>query len=303
MFSIFICLGLFIIESTSLQDYLPAYNTIKDIHATNLILLIGQILNIIMDVIIYAYLNRLRENNLLAKQKELEDIQKQLQTQNEDVKAFSIAASHNMQTPLYVSSFFLKKINAEIEQISSSTLKSNIEMIENGLQQIEQLVSGLFSYNKIINIENEHEQIEIGREISLVKKNIMTRYTVADIVYDGSELNIITNRMLFSIIIYNLIDNGLKYNRSILPCVNLSCKISGKKAAIIVKDNGIGIPKTHFAQIFKPFNRIQTEIILKAGNGLGLAGARRAAERMGGKLICLDSSNEGSIFKLEIPVS
>ncbi len=39
-------------------------------------------MNIIMDVIIYAYLNRLREeSHLLAKQKELQEIQKRLQVQ------------------------------------------------------------------------------------------------------------------------------------------------------------------------------------------------------------------------------
>ncbi len=49
-------------------------------------------------------------------------------------------------------------------------LKRNIELVENGLQQIEQLVSGLFSYNKIINIENEHEQIDVAKEILLLKE-------------------------------------------------------------------------------------------------------------------------------------
>ena len=108
--------------------------------------------------------------------------------------------------------------------------------------------------------------------------------------------------MLFSTIIQNLIDNGLKYNRSEVPTVKIKFIISNGWAEILVMDNGIGIPQEYFNSIFTPFKRIQQDSKLRVGNGLGLAGAKRAAERMGGNLICLESCGNGTVFKLIIPL-
>lgn len=302
MISTFFCLLLFIIESTPLQNLLPAFNAIKDVSKTNIVLLVGQILMIILDVIVYVYLNRLRERNLLAKQKELEVTQRKVQIQNDDLKTFSIAASHSMQTPLYVSSFFLEKVKKEIDSIVSEDSKQSIDLIQSGLNQMDILVSGLFSYNRIINIEKELIKLDVFKEIDLVKKSIKPRYPNASILISSANQQLTTNQLLFSIIIYNLIDNALKYNLSKVPQVSIEVTKKNNRLILFVKDNGIGIPEKYFVVIFEPFKRIQVDTQIQPGNGLGLAGAKRAAERIGGSLICEKSDEYGTSFRLELPI-
>ncbi|GAB2816846.1 hypothetical protein GCM10027043_16870 [Ferruginibacter profundus] len=302
LMSIFLCLSFFIIETTSLQNHLPALNALKDIPATNIVLLISQILTILIDVMVYIYITRLREKNLLAKQQKIVEAQAKVQIQNDDLKTFSIAASHTMQTPLHVSAFFLEKIESELHNKVNGETKKNIELIKNGLQQIDQLVTGLFSYNRIINIENELTQFDITKEIDIVRRSITMRYSKAKILVTGSSIFIKANQLLFSTIIYNLIDNGIKYNLSPTPEVAITYEKTKSSVFIIVSDNGIGIPEKYFTTIFVPFKRIQNDSRFKTGNGLGLACAKRAAERMKGNLTCTESSHSGSVFKLEIPL-
>jgi signal transduction histidine kinase len=108
--------------------------------------------------------------------------------------------------------------------------------------------------------------------------------------------------MLFTIVLQNLIDNGLKYNRSPIPTVSLGYYVKNKRCYLLVTDNGIGIKEEYFNQIFEPFKRVDASNHFK-GTGLGLSGARRAAERIGGSLLCLRSSDQGSVFQFSLPYS
>ncbi len=70
--------------------------------------------------------------------------------------------------------------------------------------------------------------------------------------------------------------------------------------SLIVKDNGIGINKIYFDKIFEPFKKLNNQNLF-IGTGLGLSGAKRAAEKIGGQLFCKDSSLNGSTFQLDLP--
>lgn len=303
LFSLFITLSFFIIESTSLQSYLPAFDLINNFQRGDKIILVGLIVTVVLDVLAAVYINSLREQHLLSKQKLLEEAQRRVLIQNDDLKAFSIAASHSMQTPLHVSRYFLKQImEKKYLQKTDADYKNYITIIGNGLSQIEQLVSGLFSYNRIINLENEVDTFDITKEANRIKKFITPRYPFSIVIVPNKGPQVLLNRMLFSVIIQNLIDNALRYNQSAVPEVELEFTVKNGELEILVKDNGIGIPEIYFDSIFIPFKRIQPNADLTVGNGLGLAGARRAAERMGGSLICLASSKNGTVFKLSIPI-
>lgn len=302
MVCISFCLILFVIESTPLQEYLPAYNTLtgQRLAITNIVLLIGQIILILLDVVSFVYLNTIRENSLIQKQKALEDAQHKVQVQNDDLQTFSIAASHSMQTPIQVCTFFLEKVISNPIVYQNYELKENVEITQNGLRQIDQLVSGLFSYNHIINIENEMERFNVQAELYNIRDTILPNYPGCIISIDGGNFIIKANLMLFSIILHNLITNGLKYNTSDLPTVKVLVSKNLSKCSFLIKDNGMGIDPEYLPTIFEAFKKIPKFNGINSGNGLGLACSKRAAERMNGTLKCISSNKQGSDFLLEI---
>ncbi|MBO9606156.1 MAG: response regulator [Paenibacillaceae bacterium] len=101
-------------------------------------------------------------------------------------------------------------------------------------------------------------------------------------------------------ILYNLLENGLKYTKQ--GTVILSAERKGDELAISVTDTGRGIPAHEIAGLFQPF--VQSEEFGYAGEGLGLglSIAKQLAELQGGRLEAESTVGAGSRFTLTLPI-
>ena len=306
VFSVALSAICFIIESTSLKNYLPALNLVTDAHElriSNTILLGGLLLLLIGELSAYVYFAEVREKKLANTRRLLIGSRKKLREQNEDLKAFGAAASHSLQTPIYISRAFIEKIKLHLAGLESpENTGKYFEIIDSGLLQMEHFVTGLFSYYKIIDMNTKIEKIDLSGELLILKKMMLQKYPAADIFLPPQKIIITDNRVMLSVILQNLMENALKYNRSAFPFVRIRTLFNADYFSILVEDNGIGIDEASREKIFHPFVRIPNEEAIE-GTGLGLAGAKRAAEVMGARLYCEDSNSSGSVFRLDIPLA
>jgi hypothetical protein len=100
-------------------------------------------------------------------------------------------------------------------------------------------------------------------------------------------------------ILANLLSNVEKY----VPggMVEFAATLDADLLAIVVSDEGPGIPAEAAERIFRPFERLDSRVNEGAtGTGLGLAIARDLAERMGGSLRLIPSTR-GATFELRVP--
>lgn len=74
----------------------------------------------------------------------------------------------------------------------------------------------------------------------------------------------------------------------------------GERIVVTVRDHGPGVDTEHLGQLGEPFYRAPGQTA--AGHGLGLAIARRAAERHGGSLALANHPEGGFIASLELPL-
>ena len=93
----------------------------------------------------------------------------------------------------------------------------------------------------------------------------------------------------------NLILNGLKYNQSEIPTVEVGCRQLSDSYRFHVKDNGIGIAPEFHDRIFLLFQRLHTREEY-SGNGLGLALCKRIVERHGGRIWLTSQAGQGTTF-------
>lgn len=103
----------------------------------------------------------------------------------------------------------------------------------------------------------------------------------------------------------NLLDNSVKYSgheRKI--SVRIRPSTLSHRVAIVVRDNGIGIPSSDLKRVFKRFHRVANSISDVKGTGLGLFIVKNIIERHGGK-ITADSrgTGEGATFSVHLPLS
>lgn len=97
----------------------------------------------------------------------------------------------------------------------------------------------------------------------------------------------------------NLLRNALRFNPADQPIV-LSATTAGERVCLSVRDHGPGVQAEHLAQLGEPFFRAPGQTA--AGHGLGLAIARRAAERHGGSLRLENHPEGGFVATLDLPV-
>jgi PAS domain S-box-containing protein len=99
----------------------------------------------------------------------------------------------------------------------------------------------------------------------------------------------------------NLIANGLKYNRSGRPEVEVGWRpCGGDFVTLFVRDNGIGIAREHHEQVFKMFKRLHLREEVD-GTGAGLAICKKIVEAHGGRIWVESALGEGATFCFTLP--
>jgi PAS domain S-box-containing protein len=113
--------------------------------------------------------------------------------------------------------------------------------------------------------------------------------------------HVIANPTLLQQILANLLGNAVKFNRPHTPpqVKVWSEPLDADTLAIFVEDNGIGIDEQYHDKIFRVFERLNGSNY--EGTGIGLAIARKAAERMHGHLDLTSSLASGTRFRLRLP--
>ena len=104
---------------------------------------------------------------------------------------------------------------------------------------------------------------------------------------------------LLGMVLQNLISNGLKFNDSTKPAVELEV-LGGEQPTIVVRDNGIGIEQRHHEAVFAMFRRLHARSKYE-GTGAGLSIARKVVENHGGRMWLESEPGKGSAFYFTLP--
>ena len=123
---------------------------------------------------------------------------------------------------------------------------------------------------------------------------------------DAMDAIVLVDEMHFTNVIFNLLDNAVKYRREDVP---LSLTVSsrdlpGDKLEITVADNGIGISRDDQKKIFDKFYRVSTGNRHDVkGFGLGLAYVRKMVLELGGDIFVESHLNQGTKFIIILPLT
>lgn len=102
--------------------------------------------------------------------------------------------------------------------------------------------------------------------------------------------------------LFNILDNAVKYSPS-----GTSVQIRVQKlysfVRVEIEDQGVGIPKAEYNNIFKRFYRGQNETVQNAeGSGVGLYLSRKILEQQGGTVSVRAAKRQGSVFVVQLPL-
>lgn len=122
-----------------------------------------------------------------------------------------------------------------------------------------------------------------------------------ELKFDIESVWINANSRLIYEIIYNLMDNAIRYNRA-GGYVKVKTRRKHDEAVLEVSDNGIGIPRESLPHVFERFYRVdKSHSRATGGTGLGLSIVKHAVQLSHGRITVQSKISQGTAFTARFP--
>lgn len=218
-------------------------------------------------------------------------------------REFSANVSHELKTPLTSISGF-----AEIIQdgfVKEEDVKKFAGRIYKEAQRLIQLVEDTIRISQLDEGENPYEWENI--DLYSVAKDVCGNLNEAakkknvHLYIEGERLICRTVRPILEEILYNLCDNGIKYNKD-NGIVSILIRDLGNEVQLSVEDNGIGIPREDRKRVFERFYRVDKSHSKEiGGTGLGLSIVKHGVTFLGGTLNLVSEVDKGTEITVTLP--
>ena len=215
-------------------------------------------------------------------------------------REFTANVSHELKTPLH-------SIMGSAELLENSLVKKEDipRFIGHIRKESSRLVSIIDDIIKLSVLDEKSqysfEAISLDDVVNSVVGSLepISKTKKVTITHQLSQCTIPAIYSLLHDVVYNIIENAVKYNvedgKVDITLVDLQ-----DKAVLTVKDTGIGIPKQYHDRVFERFFRVdKSHSRTIGGTGLGLSIVKHAMMKLNGKVSYTSVENEGTTFVLE----
>ncbi len=183
---------------------------------------------------------------------------------------------------------------AELIAKENARLKKQVEKV----LQVATLEKEDFRLNKEeVDLHSIIEQAVDAVQVSLEKKKGRLQVQL-----NASRHQLLADRVHLTNILYNLLDNAIKYSGDKPPVIQVSTEDAGWGIRLTVKDNGIGMEKEDLRHIFRKFYRVSTGNRHDVkGFGLGLSYVKLMVDEHKGRIQVNSHPGKGSEFMVTLP--
>ncbi len=213
-------------------------------------------------------------------------------------------AAHELRTPLALMQARLDLYMSTDHGDSCPETVETIAMMREQTERLSRMVRTLLDMSDLKTVPRT-DRIQLAPMIEEVLADLSPLAEKSDVLLSqsGGDLWITGSDVLIYRAIFNLVENGVKYNRpGGSVCVAVSQR--GQEAVIEVKDTGCGIPENFRESVFQPFFRVdKSRSREKGGVGLGLALVWEIAHLHGGDVRVRESGESGTKIELTLPAS
>ncbi len=218
-------------------------------------------------------------------------------------REFTANVSHELKTPLTSISGYAEIIKngiAKPEDVSRFA-----ERIFSEAQRMITLVEDILELSRLDEGGEEAKKERVGLlrvareaaqplEESAFKKNVTLSFA-------GEDLEVYGVRQTLYELVFNLLDNAVKYNRE-GGSVRVHVERARGSIALTVEDTGIGIPREHHERVFERFYRVDKSHSRETGGtGLGLSIVKHAALGHGAKISLTSEIGKGTAVTVTFP--
>jgi two-component system, OmpR family, phosphate regulon sensor histidine kinase PhoR len=215
--------------------------------------------------------------------------------------------SHELRTPLALINMFAETL--EMGRVKTEEKKMEYySIISQETGRLSRIVNKILNFSQIEAGKRKYhfEQTDINSVVEKVYSTYHFHLTSSGFSFsflpDETIPKINADPEAVSEAVINLIDNGVKYSKDKKEIIIKTGESDGV-VFIEVEDKGIGISSENHEKIFEKFFRVSSgDVHNTKGTGLGLTIVQHIAAAHSGKISLESKENEGSIFRLSIPI-
>jgi signal transduction histidine kinase len=228
---------------------------------------------------------------------------------NRTKSEFLAKISHELRTPLNSIIGFSDMLH---EQAYGELNEKQLRVagnISNSGKHLLNLINNLLDISKVESgkMELNYRYFELATKLNMIR-NLLSpiadrKQIKIEIEMDNELTGICADEGKFVQIMYNLVDNAIKFSYE-NSLVKIGARKKGNLVEITVKDTGIGIKAENQNKLFKPFSQIDSFSSRKSqGTGLGLHLVKQIVHMHRGYVWFRSNSSNGSTFAFAIPIS
>lgn len=216
-------------------------------------------------------------------------------------RQFSGNAAHELRTPLAIMQTKLELFAAEHKNMESDTA----ELVRSQAEQLDRLSKLVHTLLEMSNLSSapRSERIELAPLVEEIITDLTPLASQNDITMEQDCDNVVItgSDALIYRLVFNLIENAVKYNRR-GGSVSVSVHKENNDVVVRVSDTGCGIPEEYRESIFQPFFRVDKSRSRQMGGvGLGLALVHEIAVLHGGSVRAESGNKPGTVFIVTLP--
>ena len=239
---------------------------------------------------------------LKQKNEEIKTYVHQLEQSNDDLKQFAHAASHDMREPIRAIVSYATLLEMSLRGKLNESEQEYLSYLKDGGKRMYDMITGILAFSKVNNAQDVSD-IDLNPIYHEVVENIKLSIATRKAVVQCPSLPVVMgNHTLLVQLFQNLIANGIKYNESEVPEINISYERHGHMYQFCISDNGIGIDEKHKNEVFDMFTRLHNHEQYQ-GTGIGLSICRKIVERMGGRIKNQPNPSGGTDFVFTLPMA
>jgi chemotaxis family two-component system sensor kinase Cph1 len=228
---------------------------------------------------------------------DLEAANQALARSNAELDAFAHAVSHDLKEPLRGVGHHLRFLREDHGPALGDAGAERIAAVDGLLRRMRHLLDGVLELSRLGRTELTMSEVDLGAVVVEVREMLAARLAA------GAELRVPAplpfvhgDPVLLRQLLMNLVGNGLTYNTSPTPWVEITAS-AGPPATLAIRDNGIGIPAGREHDVFRLFKRLHADTY-GDGTGAGLSLVARIVARHGGQVWPEPAPGGGTVFRV-----
>jgi signal transduction histidine kinase/putative methionine-R-sulfoxide reductase with GAF domain len=220
-----------------------------------------------------------------------------------ELESFTYSVSHDLKAPLRGIEGFTRALQEDYGDRLDDDGRHYLDLVRSAAMHLSSLIDDLLAYSRLerrsfalasVNLPSLLERLLGDRSYEIDRRHVEVRVELPFEEVWGEREGI-------GQLLANLIDNAITYSRDREhPLVVIGGREEPREHIIWVRDNGIGFDMRYHNKIFEMFQRLHRAEDYP-GTGVGLAIAKKIAERLQGRIWAESVEGQGSTFYFALP--